>query len=341
MDENMVYIYPTAKELRRVEQLKLPRMVLNSPILRYFPLEGRREFFLQWSQKDNYGGMTHIRGLNGKPARVYPVGERDFFMKPGVYGDFMAVDEQEMTLRTVNNGPGVPIPINDLVTERQDQLLVRRLNRIEWLCWQLAINGHFIVQDVRGVIQHTSAYPVQSYTAPTDWTDYENARPLFDFQNVAAFGRGKGVDFGRRATAFANRATAMNLTMNTNPADFGAKRVGGGNTVTTLEEVNRIYLTNDLPQVEIYDETYDDENGNPVDHIPNGKVVVMGALNNGQTIGNFRFVFNANNLGGEPAPYMRVINKTENQIPPEVEVHDGFNGGPVIYYPGAIVVMDV
>lgn len=339
--DNQTYSFPSPTELREIENLKLPRLVLNSPILRYFPLEGRRSFYLQWRQRDTYGGMTQIRNLNGRPPRVLPMGEREFLMKPGVYGEYMHVDEQEMTMRAALSDLSQPVPINDLVVQRQDQLLVRRLNRIEWLCWQLALYGHFVVQDARGVISHRDAYPVQNYVAPALWSDRVNARVLDDFQQVALYGRGTGTDFGRRATAFVNRITGANVSGNINPADLGGRKVGGGNNISTLTDVNRIFLDNDLPQVEVYDETYTDENGNQVPYIPNGKAVVFGALNNGETIGNFRFVYNAVNPGGEPGPYMKVIDRSETQVPPEIEVHDGYNGGPVIYYPASIVTMDV
>jgi hypothetical protein len=339
--EIQTYVFQTPTELREVENLKLPRLVNNSIIFRWFPLEYRRAFHLEWSQKDMYGGMTQIRSLNGRPPRVAPVGERSFLMKPGVYGEYMLVDEYEMTMRAVNRLADGPIPLNDLVGQRQDQLLVRRLNRMEWLCWQLALYGQFIVQDVRGVIAHRDAYPVQNYVAPVVWSDRTNARPLDDLNQINLFGRGTGTDFGRRATLVINRITANHLSNNINPADLGGKKVGGGNTITTLPEVNTIFLGNDLPEVVVYDETYLDENNNQVPYIPNGKGVVFGALNNGETIGNFRFVFNANNEGGEPGPYMKVIDKSEWTVPAEVEVHDGWNGGPVIYYPGSIVTVDL
>ena len=338
---NQVYVYPGAKQLREIELLKTPRMVLNTPLLRYFPFEGVRAWWLQWKQRDMYGGMTQIRSLNGRPPRVHPVGERDFLMRPGVYGEHMLIDEMEMTLRTAQARPDQPVDVNNLVTQRQDQLLVRRFNRIEWLLWQLVVYGHFIVLDARGVIAHRDAYSIQTFTSSVPYSTHGTSTPMADFQNVALYGRGTGTDFGRRATAFCNRVTGYHINGNTNPADLGGRKINGGNNITTINDVNGIFLGNDLPQIEIYDETYLDELGNQVPYIPDGKIVVMGALLNGETHGNFRFVINQNNPGGEPAPYMKVIDRTATQVPPEIEVHDGWNGGPVIYYPGSIVTMDV
>jgi hypothetical protein len=50
---------------------------------------------------------------------------------------------------------------------------------------------------------------------------------------------------------------------------------------------------------------------------------------------------NANNPDLAPGPYMRVIDTGEIVIPRSIEVHDGHNGGPVIYFPSAVVVMSV
>jgi hypothetical protein len=49
---------------------------------------------------------------------------------------------------------------------------------------------------------------------------------------------------------------------------------------------------------------------------------------------------NANNPGAAPGAYQKVVDNTDD-VPRTVIVHDGHNGGPVVYYPSAICVMTV
>lgn len=334
------FSYPNSVELREIEALKMPRLVLNSPIFRHFPFAGSPSHLLQWKQKDNFGGMTQPRGLNGMPPRVATVGEKEFIFKPGIYGEHMAIDEEEMTVRASSTNLNTPVPIDDLVTARQDQLLLRRLNRIEWLCWQIVTQGMFIAHDARGVIQHRASFAIQEYTAPILWSDRTLSKPLEDLSNVGIMGRGTSTDFGASAVAYVNRVTGNNIARNINAGDFGGKRVNGGNTITSLNEVNAILTGDGLPNIVVYDEGYDDANGTWTPYIPNSKAVVIGRLMNGEQIGEFRYTRNANGTPiGAPEPYTKVIEK--NQVPLELEVHDGFNGGPVIYFPGSVVTMSV
>jgi hypothetical protein len=335
------YSYPTATELMEIEQVKLPRLTADSPIFKLFPFEGKRTHLLEWEQEDNYGGMQQIRGLDGKPPRVATVGARSFLMKPGVYGEFMAIDEMERTLRRAYGAFNSPASLDDLVMRRQDQLLVRRLNRIEWLSWQLALYGYFRVMDNKNAIVHTSGYANQQYTSPTPWSNTATASPLDDFRAIQLLGRGQSAEFGAGATAYVNRVTGNRLLANTNDADLGKKLASGFNPATSINGLNTLLSVEGLPNVEVYDDGYHDEAGVWHQWIPDGKALVVGRRSGGAPIGNFRFTFNVNNLGGEPSPYTRVIDRSEDTIPAEVEVHDGFNGGPVIYYPGSLVTMNV
>ena len=50
---------------------------------------------------------------------------------------------------------------------------------------------------------------------------------------------------------------------------------------------------------------------------------------------------NANNAGASPGMYVKVVDKGEDEVPRQIEVHLGFNGGPAVYYPSAVVKMAV
>jgi len=132
------------------------------------------------------------------------------------------------------------------------------------------------------------------------------------------------------------------MLANTNPADLYGRRTGGFATINAPAEINSLFAGEGLPQFEVYDEGYLSEpNGTFVPYIPDNVVAVMGVRSNGAPIGNYRMVRNVNNPGMAPGAYQKVIDHLETRVPRLIEVHDGHNGGPVIYYPSAIVVMDV
>jgi hypothetical protein len=335
------YAYPTSKELEEIEREKLPRLTANSPVFRMFPFDSSESHLLEWTQEDNWGGMQQIRGLNGMPPRVLAVGEKSFIAKPGIYGERMDIDEMEMTVRASRADRSRPARIDDLVIRRQDQLLDRRLTRIEWLGWQLALNGRFIVHDINSVILHQAAYAIQEYTAPIAWSNTATAKPLQDLRNISLLARGKGTAFDARATLYINRVTANYMMSNTNDADLGKKMMAGLTPVTSLNGVNQILTGENLPNVEVYDDGYLDETGTNTLWIPDNVGLVQGARPSGTPIGRFRFTLNVNNPGSAPTPYVRVLDHFDRRIPRLIEVHDGFNGGPIIQYPGSLVRVNV
>jgi hypothetical protein len=335
------FTYPSSIEFRRIEAVLMPRLTQNSPVFRIFPFEGARSHLLEWSQMDTYGGMQQIRGMNGQPPRVARVGEKSFLMRPGVYGEHIPVDEMELTVRAANRVSGAPIPIDDLTTGLQNQLLTRRLNRQEWLGWQVLVYGRFMVLDARGVAVHAFSYAQQQYTPSVTWATVATATPLADFRGVQLLSRGQSVSFGANATAYMNRTTANYLLSNTNAADLGGQKTLGGANIQDFPGINRILGGQGLPQIEVYDEGYIDDSGTFQLFIPDNKVVVVGRRVDGAALGNFRYTLNANNAGSAPAPYTRVIDRFDTQIPRSIEVHDGFNGGIVMYFAGAIVLMNV
>jgi hypothetical protein len=126
------------------------------------------------------------------------------------------------------------------------------------------------------------------------------------------------------------------LMNNTNAADMFGKRLTNS-TINSLEDVNTILGANDFPQIVPYDKGYISDAGVFTNFIPDSKAVLVGARTNGAKLGEYRMTRNANNPTVEPGPYTRVIDHGENFIPRKIEVHDGHNGGPVIWFPGAVV----
>src|SRR5438046_2228521 len=103
------FVYPTSSELITVAQDKTPRLTKDRPIFDIFPIRSVDSHLLRWEQKDNYLGLQQIRGLNGDPARVSRVGGKVYQMEPGVYGEFLRIDEQELTTRRQWGSYNAPI----------------------------------------------------------------------------------------------------------------------------------------------------------------------------------------------------------------------------------------
>lgn len=336
-------VYPTSQRLMMIEQELLPVMTLDDPIFQIFPIEQEDDDLLRWEQKDNYKGLQQIRGLNNLPPRIARIGGRGFVATPGYYGEFGTVDEREITKRRKWGTFGQPIDISEPVLEIQEQLLSRRLNRIRQISWLLATTGTFAVSNAQGVLMHTDAYTLQTYTALVPWATTDTAAPLADFRLVKILSRGSSIVFDNQSVAYGNAVTVNNLMMNTNPEDLFGRRLAMGSTLNSLSDTNGIFLSNDLPRVVPYDEGYLDENGVFQLFIPNNVLILVGRRTSGARIGAYRMTRNANNPDAGPGPYTRVIDNisTTREVPRQINVHDGHNGGPVMYFPSAIVRMTV
>ena len=334
------YVVPTSADIQQIAQVKAPRLEADRLIFQYMPIRTRDASLIMWEQGDNYKGLQQIRGINGEPPKVQPTGVSQFQMQPGVYGEFTEINELELTNRRQYGTFGQPIDLSDLVMERQDLLLQRRYDRIEYIGWTLLTTGTFSVAHANGATVHTDTFPLQTYSAGTGWATVATSTPLADLRAVQLLGRGKGVNLGAGSTAIMNRVTANALLGNTNTADLGGKRTGGFGTFNSLQQMNELFTMDDLPNIIIYDEGYLNDSGTFVPYIADNKVVVIGRRPAGQTIAEYQMVRNVNNPGFAPGPYMKVV-ADEDEVPFKVEVHDGHSGGPAIYFPGSIVVMSV
>src|SRR5690242_18738692 len=118
-------LYPTNAELTQIAQDRLPRLIEQRPVFRFFPITTPDAALVMWEQIDNYKGLQQVRGLNGQPPKVIKTGGKRYQMQPGVYGEYEPIDETEMTLRRQWGSYNAPVDITDLVLETQKKLLVR------------------------------------------------------------------------------------------------------------------------------------------------------------------------------------------------------------------------
>jgi hypothetical protein len=334
-------VYPTNQELMVVAQTKIPELTRNRPIFDILPIRSIDAALLMWEQKDNYTGLQQIRGLNGNPPRVKRTGLRRFIQQPGVYGEFQRIDEVEITTRRPMGVYTGPIPIDDLIMECQDLLLNRRLDRIEFIGWTLLTTGTFSVAAATGGVMHTDTFTLLTFNSAVGWGTPATATPLADFRAITLLGRGSSSAFGPGAIAYMNQITYNKLITNTNAADLGGRRTTGLSPINTTQSLNQLMTGDGLPTIQIYDQGFLNDSQVFVPWIPNDTVVVVGQRPGNQKVGEYLMTRNANNDGAAPGAYQKVFDRGEDTVPRVIEVHDGHNGGPVLYFPGAIVVMDV
>jgi hypothetical protein len=352
----MPFIYPTSAELRSIDQELVVRGRAGRIGLDIMPVRGVNAAKVRWTQQDNYVGLQQMRGLDGEPLHVKRIGQNTYEYEPGVFGEFQDITETELTIRAGSvDVATTPIDVQDLVVGAKNQLVGRELDRQESSVWKLLTTGtiEITLAGINGTqIGWSESFDIQTYTAAVGWGTSGSATPLLNFQAVGQLGIGRGVNFGASATAYMNSYTANNLLNNTNTSDLGGRRVGGGNTINTLADIRQMIVAQEGPRIVTYDAGYiADGVGQEFQlFIPNNKVVVVGSRPSGARIGEYILTRNAS-AGYRPVSYDYVIDRAngggqgggngEKRTPANIEVHRGHNGGPVIYWPSAVVVMNV
>lgn len=329
------YDIPTNQVIRAAAQDKIPMLARNRKAFTILPERNVESFVITWEQKDNYQGLMNVRGLGGQPGRVQAVGQKKYIVLPGVYGDVRELDERVLTERRALGTFGQPVKISDQVAQEQDYLLGRGLDRKEQLIWSLLALGSFAIASADGTILHTDSFALQPFTAGTAWSDHANSTPVADLEAMQLLNRGHSVLFNERATFFVNRKWATHLIGNRNASDLGGMKLPNGQTVNSLGDANVVLEARGLPKVEVFDGGYLDGSNTFVPFIGDNKGTLVGVRADGQPIGYFANCMNANNPESKPGDYWEVYE--EPRPPKRVEVHHGFNGGPVIEYPSAVV----
>lgn len=335
------YILPTAIDLRAVEQDLLPNLMEARKIFGIMPIDERDSHLVEWEQEDAYYGFQQARGLNGAPPKIQRVGMKKYAMQPGVYGEFAEIDEVELTTKRVPGSFSQFLDLRGDVAKLQMQLLQRRLDRIETIGWTLLTQGTFAVSGPTGSIIHTDSYTTQTFTSSVPWATYATATPLADLRTAQLLARGHSVRFDATSKLYINRATANRMFSNTNNADLYGRRTQGLGTFNSPDQINTLLVGDDLPQIEVYDNGPLNDAGTFQPFIPDGKGVLVGSRTDGAPVMEYLFTRNANRDDMSPGAYYKVIDRGIDNVPRSVEVHDGHNGGPAMYFPSAVIQFNV
>src|SRR5438874_717808 len=131
----MSQVYPTNAVLKQVAQDKIPLLTQDDEAFKLFPQTTEDAVELQWEIIGNVVGLQAVRGLNGQPGVVKPLGANRFKAEAGVYGDFATIDEKAIVERRKLGTFSEAIAVNDLIYMAQDQLLAREIDRIRLMIW--------------------------------------------------------------------------------------------------------------------------------------------------------------------------------------------------------------
>lgn len=335
------YVFTQSAALQVILQDKLPVLTMDDPVFTdIMPIDRIDASMVVWEQKDNWQGLLSPRGYDGGFGRVQREGVNQYKVQPGAYGDQKAISEEYMTVGREIGTWGQGIDITRAQMEDQDHLLSLAIDRMRKIAWDLVLTGTYSVLGSTGAVLATDTFSIQSFTALTSWSDHANSTPLADMRSMKLKARGHAVRFDRRSKLYLNTAWVNHLLANTNVNDLGGKRAvnaGGQIQPLALSDVNKILADQDLPQIVEYDEGYLDSTGTFQLFIPDGKGALVGARKTGEPVSKFWMTRNANNvaIGRGATELYTDFEFKKNPIRGITSL--GFNGAPAIYFPSAIV----
>lgn len=340
----MILTYPSNAELMAVQQLFLPTLTLNDLSFTLLPIVDHDAAYVEWEQRDNFTGLQQVRGIEAEPPSVPNIGWKRWKMEAGVYGEWDYVSEKAIIERRTPGTYNLPIPIDDLVVEKQDYLLSRRIDRLRWIIWTLLTSGSFSCTGVNGNVLHAGQWAIQTSTVSPLWSTAATSTPLSDLLGVLLLYRGISAQFGPNGMMIMNRKTANYLLLNTNANDLGRTRNQMGATLFNIDMVNEVLVSNGLPRLVVFEAGYYPDGGGAfTPFVPDGKVVIVGERPNGETLGEFQMTRNASNPSGAPGAYVYVSDSLDSgkPVPRKIRVDDGFNGGPALMFPSLIICLTV
>ena len=338
------YTYPDATELMEIEQDLIPVLQASDPVFEsLFPTENSDTYKLEWEQLDNFSGLQQARGVDGQPARVQRIGSTRYTTEPGVYGEFVDIDEKEIITRAAIAKYTGSVDLTELVMLGQRQLMQRRYDRQRFLGWTLVTTGQFQVAAPNGGYEHRDRYNFGQIVASPAFSSATTATPYQFFRSLVLQSRGTSSAFDARAVCYVNQVTA-NRIMNTTDIRQ-VLRVGGGDTLNRLSDFNQILKGEGLPTIQIYDLGYSTGANTVatfVPYIPDGVGALIGQRTNNAPLGAYRLTLNAHN-NYQPGAYQMVVNTFGTDAPGKAvcQVHDGHNGGPIVKYPSGVKILQL
>lgn len=336
-------IYPTNAEFRMLQQELMPRYTENRLGFQLMPFAESEFATIYFDRPDIFKGMQQWRGLKQgskfvNEGRANPYGQR-CEVQPGYWGEFDRVEEDLLTRGAQFGTASSVFDLTEHMVRMDRNLLERQYNRIEFNIWRSLVFGEYVAYNMSGQVVFQAQYDIRTISPRIPWSDRDRSTPLRDFRFVRKFGRGTSADFGRGARYIMNQSTADCLFSNQNRNDIGKAGLSACCTFMGPDVVNAQFAAQGLGTVEVYDEGWVDEQRNFNLYIPDGYVVIVGARPGGTPVGHYWYTRNAVGCGITTGPWQKVVDTCEREVPREISVHRGHNGGPAIEYPRSVVIL--
>ena len=354
---NNGYAYPSpAVFVQAGCQMQAQSGIENDLLLKFLPF--RREpmaDMIVFQYTNIFCGLQQYRGLgNALPNANLEEAMTECAVRPSYWGEEAGVSEVDLTRRAVRTGNGcnTPVDITDLLGFRQKWLMVRRNNRIKKLVADALVFGTYeVVEQNTGAVIQRQKYNINETTSLIPWSDPVNSTPLLDLLNWRNYYEQRTFSkFGSCAKLVMNRNTFTKFMRNTNPANWRTLLGEYCCQGKSLDQINALLEAHDLPQIEIYNETYFDcelTRGPIMSNqlapkkffLPDDYAVIVGCCeDSGNRVGNFWFTRNVNTCGNTPdAGPVELVNDYCDKPPRRITVGSYWNGGPAIEIPKAII----
>lgn len=329
-----------AVTVRRVAQRKLPRLMQNRLGLELLPIVKINANVITYEQLGVFRGLMAARHVSGPAGRARMPGGEAWSAPPGYYATTVVIDEQDMVNRR-DPGSWTDWDTDAKQTALASDLITQQmLDRMEKNAFDLLFTGSYTVVDQAGTEAFRDVYPVQQFTPGTAFNTLATSTPLAFVRDTIATleSQGVSVDF-RNGTLLCNRVTANVLVNNQNAADIGGKRLANGATANALDDVNNLLLANDLPTIQIYNEGYYPDSGPHQLFCPNGKINLLGKRTDGEPIGESNVTRAGQNDNAAPDWFL-FVRDFRQEVPCRVEITGGFGGGPKVYHPEALAIIN-
>lgn len=308
---------------------------------------------VQWDELDNEKGMTTAHQQDSDVKVTERPGSQLREYTPIFFKESELIKESELLNARAWATLGGVVNIDDLVADRLRSRIDKDFIRAEWLIWRMLLGSIAISEN--GVTVN-EIINVQTHTPTVAWNLPATAAPLTELEAACLKFYGTGAS-GAGAKLYINRKTLNNILAVTNASDIAAFRNANYVNLTySLEELNKIFEARGLPMFVLYDEGYITSNGTFTTFIPDGKGVLVGKRDGAMPMGNFMLTpslhkqnggmpsggfFSLITVNGQPnssgAVSVSQLGQAEN---PKIKVMTGFYGGPTLYYPQSVIVIN-
>jgi hypothetical protein len=317
---------PDYRLVRELSEELLKKEINQRPVFDFVPIQNRNETYLSWEMvlpsQDTVLRLRH----------------------PECYGEYLILHPDELARA------GGSVVWEDLLYNKLSTLIGRRFDRIEHTIWHGLLNG------CCGPRHDPCYFPYRTERHSGRW------KPL-DFAKLADW---LGRERLPRATILMNQVTFNRRFEDQLPECYS--RLSEGYPDARLDLINAIMWQKQLPRIAVCYQGYFtpdiQESAGQRQRSPSGYSTELTSCSNGaaaiyaqsfipdgvavvfaerghQPLGEYLITRNANNPDLAPGPYTRIIEKSDQMNPGEVEIHDGHNGGFIMYKPCDYAVLYV